>query len=702
MKYKIIKTIWMRIMSTGCTAIRDFVLQLPVRKMSCFLAGMLLVLAQATAFFSGNPGAVSVKSSIMPRGHLNLESPDKTYMLLIDIGETISYQVLYKGKKVLSAPDIGLELPSGVLGSEPQMMKTFYRKVDTVDFPVHGDFNKLNDRYNQLTINFKGHFSLIFRAYELGVAYRFVTSGTDSLTVVNERANFKLEGAASADIAMTDNLTAWELPYSNYNSLKAVPDSLKAITPALFTLKEAGYRIVIAEADVRSYPGMYLTRNGDLLNGHWAAYPKKTVMGSWGDFVSVVRTRENYIAKVPGVHAFPWRVIIASDHDASLLSNKLIYLLGEPSKLADTKWIKPGKATWEWWHDAILPGVDMPSGMDNRNTALYNYYVDFAARHGLEYLMIDAGWSNVYDIKRPNPQIDIKEVIERAKSKRVGVFLWCVASSLLNDLPGNLDYLAGLGASGLKVDFFDRDDQVAAQWMERIAREAAARHLLIDFHGCTKPSGLERTYPNIVNYEAVRGAECDKWDTTANPFHHLTIPFIRMLAGPMDYTPGAMRNKTKASFKPIGKGLPSAMGTRCHELAMYVIFDQPLAMLCDAPSVYEQYPDILGYLSRVPTTFDDTKVLGASLGNYAVLAKQSGKDWYIGAMTNWDARNIKVDLSFLPRGKKYTATIFRDGPNAAQDATAYTVSKIPVTSRSKLNVYLASGGGAAMYLTPED
>lgn len=631
-----------------------------------------------------------------------LQSPDKSYLLRIDVGEMISYQLFYKGKKVVSSPAIGLELPAGTLGRNAEILDRVYRKVDTVDYPVHGDFNRILDKYNELTINFKGNFSLVFRAYDIGAAYRFKTSFGDSLTVLGEKTNFQLAENASADIAMTDNLTAWELPYKQYSSLQVIPDSLRAITPALFTLQKTARRLIIAEADVRGYPGMYLFRKGNLLCGYWAAYPQKAVMGSWGNFVSVVTQRESYIARTTGHHEFPWRVLIATDNDGSLLTNKLIYLLAAPSRLKNTDWIIPGKATWEWWHDAILPGAGIASGMDNRNTALYNYYVDFAARHKLAYLMIDAGWSNVYDIKRPNPKINIKEVLQRAKSKKVGVFLWCVANTLLKDLPGNMDYLAGLGIAGIKVDFFDRDDQVASEWMEQIAKEAAKRHLLIDFHGCTKPSGLERTYPNIINYEAVRGAECDKWDTTANPGHHLTIPFIRMLAGPMDYTPGAMRNKTKALFKPIGEGLPSAMGTRCHELAMYVLFDQPLAMLCDAPSVYEKDPEILNYLSKVPTTFDDTKVLGAALGHFAILAKRSGKDWYIGAMTDWSARDIQIDLSFLPGGKKYLATVFKDGPDADQDATDYVSQKEEVSDKSKLKIHLASGGGAVMHLKPID
>jgi alpha-glucosidase len=676
-------------------------------KTLCLIGGVLIFSFQSKArliMHSAPHPAQIIQAPVAKQ--FKLLSPDKNYRLLINIDKNVTYQLFYKGTKVLSSPGISLALSTGstqsVLGKNAQVIKSNYKKVANTVYPVYGDFDQIADQYNELTIDFTENYSLVFRAYDQGVAYRFKTDFTDSLKVLGEKTDFQLAGDASADIAMTDNLTAWELPYHTYPSIGDIPDSMRAITPALFTLKQPSCRIIIAESNVRSYPGMYLRRKGNLLCGYWAAYPKKTVMGSWGDFVSVVKERENYIAKTPGKNAFPWRVLIATNNDGSLLTNKLIYLLADSDKLKDTRWIKPGKATWEWWHDAILPGVELPSGMDNRNTALYNYYVDFAAKNGLEYLMIDAGWSNVYDVKRPNPKIDIKEVINRATSKHVGVFLWCVASSLLKDLPGNLDYLAGLGIAGLKVDFFDRDDQVAAKWMEQIAAEAAKRHLLIDFHGCTKPSGLERTYPNIVNYEAVRGAECDKWDTTANPNHHLTIPFIRMLAGPMDYTPGALRNKTKSAFKPIGAGLPCAMGTRCHELAMYVIFDQPLAMLCDAPSAYERSGEVLKFLAAVPTTFDDTKVLAGSLGNFAALAKRSGNRWFVGAMTNWDPRDLLIDLSFLPKGKKFVATILKDGPNANQDATDYVVQKMEVSRSTKYKIHLASGGGTAIIIVPSN
>lgn len=628
--------------------------------------------------------------------HLSLSSPDKKIKAEIIIDDSLVYTVRFNNTIVLDPSGISMQLDKTTLGKNCVVRSIHTKNINQSIGFINGKFDKLKDNYNELSIGFDKRYSVIFRAYNEGVAYRFVTNFPDSIKVMNEQADFNIADPASAIVAETDNYTAWELSYT-YPSFNNIPEDKHAITPALFT-NQNGTRIVIAESDVLDYPGMYVQRSGNTMHGLWAGYPSETVMGSWGNFVSVVKARAPYIACTKGSRNFPWRIVMVTNDDKSLLANELVYKLATPLQLKNISWIKPGKAAWEWWHDALLPGVNIPSGMDNRTTQLYNYYVDFAAKNHLEYMMIDAGWSNVYDIQKPNPKIDIHEVINRGKAQHVGVFLWCVASSLLNNLDANLDYIRSLGAAGLKVDFFDRDDQLAIASMEQIAKAAAGRHLLIDFHGCTKPSGLERAYPNILNYEAVRGQECDKWDTTANPEHHLTFIFTRMLGGPLDYTPGGMRNKTKADFKPIGEGLPSVMGTRSHELAMYVVFDQSLAMLCDAPAEYEKYPDVLKFLSAVPTTFDDTKVLAARVGEYALTAKRKGDDWFVGGMTTWTPRNLNIDFSFLPKGRSFTAEIYSDTNADDKDATKYDYKTVTVTSKTRIPLYFASGGGVAMHI----
>jgi alpha-glucosidase len=628
----------------------------------------------------------------------HLASPDKHLKVNISVDDSIVYDVIYNDSPIISKSSISLNLDKGVLGKQAKVIGTATGKIKKTLHPLYGKSATLSDNYEQLTIKFKGDYSVIFRAYDEGMAYRFVTSLKDSVKVTSEQASFNLPGTPAVTWAQATNYTAWELPYVDHHSTAEIKNDTRAITPALFAYPQKNVKVVIAEADVFDYPGMYIQKHAGGFRGEWAKYPAKTEMGSWGNFVSVVKAREDYIAKTSGTRDYPWRVVIVTDDDKSLLNNQLIYKLARPSVLTDAKWIKPGKATWEWWHDAMLPGADIPSGMPNRNTVLYKYYVDFAARHKLEYLMVDAGWSNNYDVKKVLPRVDIKEVISYAKSKNVGVFLWAVAVPLLNDLNKNLDFIKSLGAVGIKVDFFDRDDQQVSQWMEKIAKAAAERHLMIDFHGCGKPTGMQRTYPNIVNYEAVRGEECDKWDYTANPQHHLTFTFTRMLVGPLDYTPGSMRNATMATFKPIGAGLPSSLGTRCHELAMYVVFDQYFAMLSDSPTEYEKYPDVMRYLSAVPTTFDETRVLDGKAGAYAMMAKRKGKDWFVGAMTNWDERKLTLDFSFLPKGAKYKAEIYADGADANTVATSYTCKTINVTYKTKLELNLAKGGGAALYV----
>lgn len=611
-----------------------------------------------------------------------LTSPDKRFTVHISTADSVRYDVKFNRSAIVLPSAIALNLQQGTLGGGDKVLKAKTIK---------------SARFNELSLGFNKNYQIVFRAYNNGIAYRFITSLGDSVKVLSEKANFKLAGAPAAILQETDTYTSWEGPYVRYNSVSEIGKGKRATTPALFAYSKS-VKVIIAESDVVDYPGMYVQKTAEGYHGDWAKYPTKAVLGSWGDFVSVVKERGDFLALTSGKRSFPWRIIIAADDDKDLLNNHLITELARPSVIKDASWVKPGKATWEWWHDALLPGAPIPSGMDNRNTALYNYYVDFAAANQLEYLMIDAGWSNNHDVTKVNPKLDVQAVIKRAADKKVGVFLWCVATTLMKDLDKSLGFIQSTGAVGIKVDFFDRDDQLAMQWMEQIAKVAASKKLMVDFHGCTKPSGLEKTYPNVVNYEAVRGAESDKWDYTINPDHHLLIPFIRMLAGPMDYTPGAMRNKTKAEFKPVDPGLPSGQGTRVHDLAMYVIYNQPFGMLADSPSEYMKSPDVMKYLSAVPAVFDETLPLSASLGEYAVMAKRKNRDWYVGAMTNWDARSVAVDFKFLQPGVMYTAEIYTDGKEADVNAEQYLHETVSVNRNTKLNLKLAPGGGAAIHL----
>lgn len=631
-------------------------------------------------------------------GKLEVASPDKKINVTVSVADQLSYQVSYKGKPLISPSRIGLQLEGHTIGIDPEIISSrVLAHKGTIDLP-YGHTRALTDAYNELTIQFAGNYALVVRAYNEGAAYRLQTALPDAITIISEEAEFNLAGSFGVAFAESKVFTSWEVESKMYADASKILVDEKAITPVLFNNNMLS--VVIAESDVLDYPGMYLKKSATGFQGTWAPYPKRTELGSWGNFVSVVKETESFIAKTNGTRSFPWRVIIPTDDDKTLLTNELIYKLAKPLALADASWVRPGKATWEWWHDAIVEDATIPTGMKNRNTDLYKHYIDFAADNNLEFLMLDAGWSHIFDLSKIQTKNDIHELIRYGKEKHVDIFLWCVATTLMNDLDRYMAMFQEWGVVGLKVDFFDRDDQEAITWFEQIAASAAKHKLMVNFHGCSKPTGLERAYPNIVNYEAVRGAECSKWDLTANPDQHMITLFSRMLAGPLDYTPGSMRNKTRATFKPIDPGLPATQGTRCHELAMYVLFDQPFAMLCDSPGEYRKYPDVMKFLTAVPTAFDETHVVQAKANQLAVVAKRKGNEWFVGAMTNWNSRETTIDFSFLPKGK-WKAAIYTDGQNANTDAQEYEYKIVPVDKSTKLNITLAQGGGAVMHIFPQ-
>lgn len=630
---------------------------------------------------------------------IEVVSPGSKLRIVLETKDSLSFKVLFKGKEIIESSGIGLDVDGRILGVNPKIKTIHFRSVNETIEPLYGKFKFLSDVYNETRIDFEGDYSLIVRAYDEGVAYRFVTNLEGKIIVNDEIANVNIANDPAVIFQETANYTSWELMHIDYSNASAIADGKRSITPVLFTTKD-NVKVVIAESDVRDYPGMYLEKKRTGFKCGFAHYPDSTALGSWG-FVSVVQRTRDYIGETNGKREFPWRLIIVTEDDRELLTNELVYKLATPQVLTDVSWIKPGKAIWEWWHDAMLPGAAIPSGINNRNTALYKYYIDFAAENNLEYLMIDAGWSHIFDLSQVNPKVDIQEVISYGKSKNVGVFLWCVAMALTDKADEYLKMMHDWGAAGIKVDFFDRDDQLAMDWYETIARKAAENKLMVDFHGCSKPTGMQRMYPNIVNYEAVRGAECSKWDLTANPKHHVTFPFTRMLGGAVDYTPGAMRNCSPQLFKPLDPGLPFAQGTRCHELAMFVIYDQYLAMLCDSPSEYRKDINVMRFLSKVPVTFDYTIILDAKIGEYILSAKQKGDNWYIGGMTDWTARNMIIDFSFLDKGKEYKADIYKDGDDAGLWATHYIFETQLVNSDSKIIIPLAQGGGLAMRIYPQ-
>ena len=617
-----------------------------------------------------------------------VSSPNQKLTIQLNTDETLTYSVSFNNSQVIKPSAIGIHLSSGlVLGENPVVESTENHGVDEILHPLFGKNKDLPSAYHELVIHFQGDYAIILRAYDEGVAYRFQTFFDQDIVVESEDANFIFNEAVGSVFPIADTeMRSWERAYDTYGSLGDIDQTKFCITPALF--RNENLNIVIAESDLFDYPGMYLQPNSDnSVKGKWAHYPK--TVSDPDDVYAYHRVleRESYLAQTTGTRTFPWRVIIVNNDDKELLNNELIYKLACPSKLENTSWIKPGKSAWEWWHDAILETDHVSSGLDNLSFDLYKYYIDFAAEYKLEYMTMDAGWSTDY----------AAQVCNYAASKNVKVIMWDFINLPIEN-PERLTQIKNLGAAGVKVDLIERDDQVAINWLEKLAKECAKRELMLIIHGCPKPTGLQRTYPNIVNFEAVRGAECDKWDRTPSPEYHTQFPFIRMLAGPLDYTPGSMRNVHTDVFEPVPHGIPMTMGTKAHELAMYVLFDQPLGYLCDSPVEYRKNMIAMNFLKKVPTTWDKTVPLDGKVGEYAVVARKKGDDWYLGAMTNSKRRSIAIDFSFLDGTGNYEVEVYRDNEQTETDAKVLAYETITVNKKSVLNFDLGTDGGLVMYL----
>jgi alpha-glucosidase len=456
-----------------------------------------------------------------------------------------------------------------------------------------------------------------------------------------------------------------------------------------------GKKLCITEADLESYPGLYLNKGEDQsLRGVFAPYPKQVKQGGHNMLQGLVTERENYIAKCKGSRSFPWRVFAVSTSDKELLDNDLVYLLAESSRVKDTSWIKPGKVAWEWWNDWNIYGVNFKSGINNDT---YKYYIDFASKQGIEYVILDEGWAvnKKADLLQVVPQLDIQELVNYGKSRNVGIILWAGYWAIDRDMENVFKTYSDMGVRGFKVDFMDRDDQAMVDFYYRCAETAAKYHLMIDYHGAYKPTGLHRTYPNVINFEGVYGLEQLKWAPPSIDMvtYDVTMPYIRMLAGPLDYTQGAMRNATKENYRPINSE-PMSQGTRCRQLAEYVIFESPLNMLCDSPSNYLREPECTRFISEIPTIWDQTLALDGTIGEYIVIARRKDDVWYVGGLTNWNKRNITVDLSFLDKGN-YEVELFSDGVNADRAARDYKRDIFSALENQKLSVTLMPGGGFA-------
>lgn len=633
-----------------------------------------------------------------------LQSPNKQVVIDLKLGEQFLWSVCHAGDTVIAPSALSIQLADGSRwGSKAQVVSAKKMEVNTEIKTIHYRKNTVADHYNQLTITCKGNYGIIFRAYNDGACYRFFTTAKEGAVIANEEANFNFTADHKAWVPYTRDYRenqnmqmAFESSYDYISLSQFKADSL-AILPLLVDLGKQK-KALLMETDIEDYPGMFINinkKNKKGLQGVFANYPETERVGGFNRLNFMVDKRFDYIAKCSSARSFPWRVVFISSSDKELADNDMAQRLASPSRIADPSWIKPGKVAWDWWNDWNISHVDFRAGI---NTPTYKYYIDFASDFGVEYVVLDEGWYKGHEVMEMSEAIDLKEILSYAKSKNVGIILWAGWHEFDIVKEKAFKQYSEMGVKGFKIDFFDRDDQKAMHSCYELAEMAADYKMLLDFHGM-KPSGIQRTWPNVLNFEGVKGMENVKWTPNDNvPLFDVTVPFLRMMAGPMDYTPGAMRNSIRSNFH-TSNNLPMSQGTRCHQLAMYVVFEAPLQMMADNPTAYRREAECASFIAKTPTTFDQTIVLDAKVSEYIAIARRKADNWYIGAMSNWDSRKLTIDLSFLPEGE-YQAEIFADGINADRDATDYKRELKKLSRTDKLNISLSNGGGYAIRLEP--
>ncbi len=623
-----------------------------------------------------------------------VNSPDGKAGITVAAGNELKWSATYEGKEILTSAKIAMVLADGrILGGNEKVARASVSQMHEVSSPVVPyKRSEITDNCNILKIYFKSGYSVEFRAYNDGVAYRFGTFIKGDITVTNEISELAFPAGSHSWYPLETSFMSHNERTFIYSSLDTIGEKHLASLPTLFQAN--GVNVLVTESDIEDYPGMWIRGEGSgNISGRWPQYPKSEKLES--DRNLYVTSTENYIAKTSGTRLFPWRVFVISKNDAGLIESDLVYKLAAPCRIADTKWIKPGKVAWDWWNANNIYGVDFRSGINNDT---YKYYIDFASKNGIEYIILDEGWYNLGHVLEEVPGIDVEELCKYAAGKNVGVILWVVWKSFWDDIDEAVALYEKWGVKGVKVDFMQRDDQKVVNFYLEAIKKTADHHLLIDFHGAYKPDGTGRTWPNAITREGVKGMENNKWSRDINPDHDVTLPFTRMVAGPMDYTPGAMVNMDSTNFTPKFTR-PESQGTRAHQIALYVIYESPLQMLSDCPSNYMKEQESTNFIVNIPVVWDDLKVFDAKVGDYLLLARRSGKEWFVGALTDWTSRDMDLDLSFLPVGQ-YSMEIFQDGINADRYASDYKHFKVNVKSGERMKIHLAPGGGWAARIVP--
>lgn len=651
--------------------------------------------------------ALLAAGSLSAQNNFTLASPDGRLRVEVSVDGIVEYSVLH-GDDVMVAPSAVSMTTAGVpsFGVDARLAGSSTRSVDeTFDAPVYKRA-RVRDNFNELTLRFRNDYNIVFRAYDDGAAYRFEYTGKKAFKVLGEQAEFTFPATAEGVFSYVrgggNGKTGDKIERQFFNSfenfytcepLSSWKSEQLAFLPVLVGGPN-GKKVCITEADLMDYPGMYLyggAKDGTLA-GVYAPYPKTVEQGGHNQLQMIVTEREDYMARVAGPTRFPWRVMVVAENDAELLDSDMVYKIAS-SPTGDFSWVKPGKVAWDWWNTWNLYGVDFAAGI---NTETYKYYIDFASEHGIEYVILDEGWAvnKRADLMQVVPEIDLPGIVAYAAERHVGIILWAGYWAFDRDMENVCRHYSEMGIKGFKVDFMDRDDQVMVAFNRRAAEMGAKYGLLMDLHGTYKPTGLHRTYPNVVNFEGVNGLEQMKWSPDLDQVtYDVTIPFVRQIAGPMDYTQGAMRNATAKNYRSVYSEAMS-QGTRCRQLAEYVIFESPLNMLCDSPSNYMNEKECTEFIAAIPTVWDETVVLGGEIAQYVSMARRSGEQWYVGSMTNWTARSLTLDLSFLGEGK-FAAEVYRDGVNAARAARDYKKETIGIPADRRLTIDMAPGGGWA-------
>lgn len=614
-----------------------------------------------------------------------VNSPDSRITVNVETGTNTTYSVTFNGKVILNPSPISMTFDNGtVIGRNMEVKNVERFTQNKVLKPVvRQKSEQIIDHYNEMVLDAE-NYKLYFRVYNDGLAYRFHTDFPGSLKVLNEEVTYCFPEDYNTLFPEERTMLSPQQPLFKPMKLSEIGTDHFCSTPILIKVDDNA-RIFISESDLESYPGMFLRKQGKQeLAGKFAAYSLEEKAND--DRQLFPTKRADYIARVNGTRNYPWRAMIVAENDANLITNQLIYKLAPEAK-GDFSWVRPGKIAWDWYNALILTGVDFKCGINNDT---YKYYIDFASKYGIEYVVIDDGWSEAWDVTKVVPEINMEELVAYGKKKNVDLILWVSWAPFREKIDEAFDKFNEWGIKGIKMDFMNRDDQAMVDFYYEVARKAVDHKMLVDFHGAYKPTGWLRTFPNVLTSEGVAGLENHKWGSFVTPKHNVTLPFTRMVAGPMDYTPGAMVNLHEKDHK-INFNLPASVGTRCHQLGMYVVYESPLQMLADSPSNYYREPVCMEFLSQVPVVWDETRVLKASVGEYIVVARRSGDTWFIGGMTGEKGQKFEIDLDFI-KGNK-TLTCWEDGVNVELNANDFARRSRKVKQGDKLTINMYDGGG---------